>query len=110
VIQLHLMQLLLRQTRELSFTAADGEPIDFRIEVFEHDEAPVDESRFRVRVWVYELVRLHVPFSRSAGEDYTDSTVLVLSDLFDGFEHHGGTVDIAADACIAMMRERLGGQ
>ena len=52
------MNSILRQTRELSFTAADGQSLDFRIEVFEHDEAPADESRFRVRVWIYELVRL----------------------------------------------------
>jgi hypothetical protein len=103
------MNRVLRQTRELSFTAADGQTIDFRIEVFEHDEAPVDESRFRVRVWIYELVRLPLPFSGATGEDYTDSTVLVLSDQFDGFEHHGGTADAAAGACMAMMREWLCG-
>ena len=103
------MNSILRQTRELSFTAADGQSLDFRIEVFEHDEAPADESRFRVRVWIYELVRLPLIPLGSAGGDYTDDTVLVISDSFDGFEHHGGTADSAADACIAMMKERLRG-
>ena len=104
------MNSILRQTRELSFTAADGQSLDFRIEVFEHDEAPADESRFRVRVWIYELVRLPLIPLGSAGGDYTDDTVLVISDSLDGFEHHGGTADSAADACMTLMRERLGVQ
>lgn len=90
--------------------AANGEAIEFRLEVFEQDEAVAGGSRFRVRVWIYELVRLPLIPLGSAGGDYTDATVLVISDSFDGFEHHGGTADSAADACIALMRERLGVQ
>jgi hypothetical protein len=101
------MSLLLKQTRELSFETPGGQLLEFRVEVFERSNAEAVENQFRVRVWIYELVRLSSPFSKQAEGDYFDATLLVLSDLFDGFEYTAGTPDEAAEACIAKMKEHL---
>lgn len=102
------MSFSLRRTSELSFTAASGDAIDFRIEVFERDELSASGRRFRVRVWRYELVRLRLPFRDAESANAAHSTVLVLCDQFDGFEHDGESPDDAASACIAMMKRQFG--
>jgi hypothetical protein len=101
------MNLLLRQTREISFETAGGDTLEFRFEVFERPHALAEEPRFRLRVWLYELVRLYQPIRRVAGGEYFDASVLVLSDMFVGFECNELAVDGAAEACIAHINERL---
>ena len=101
------MDLLLRQTRELSFETSGGPPLEFRIEVFERSSAEAMQSRFKVRVWVHELVRLSSPFNKEVEGGHFDATVLVLSDLFDGLEYAVETPDEAAEACIARIRKQL---
>jgi hypothetical protein len=99
--------MLLRQTRELSVETSGGQLLEFRIEVFERSTAVAAENQFRIRVWRYELVRLSSSLIGQAKGDCFDATLLVLSDLFDGFEYRTGTPDEAAEACIAMMKEHL---
>ena len=100
------MSFILRQTRECSIGGYEGGDWEFRIEVFERLEVIRSGCRFRVRIWLYEPVRLsRIPLSATA--EYIDRSVLTLSDMFDPLEFDVETADEAAESCLAVIRERL---
>jgi hypothetical protein len=83
--------------------------LEFRIEVFERSDADISGSRFRVRVWLRELVRLSSLPVGDAEPGQFDNSVLTLSDMFDPMEFGVETPDEAAEVCIATIRDRLTG-
>lgn len=103
------MSFVLRQTREFSIDGLEGPDLEFRIEVFERSDAGLARTRFRVRVWLRELVRLSSLPVGDAESGQFDNSVLTLSDVFDPMEFGAETPDEAAEACIATIRDRLTG-
>ncbi len=100
------MSFVLRQTREFSLGNPEERGLEFRIEIFERTGAGPGDHRFRVRIWLYDMVRLTlIPGMFRA--KFFDNSLLTHFDLFDPLEFSLGTPDEAAEACIARLKEWL---
>lgn len=98
---------VLRETREITIDAADGERVTFRLKVFEHAAPAGHEPRYRMRVWTYELVRMFAPGRKPGPGDGFDAEVLVVSDAFDGMECSVADASAAAEIFLGRMLNHL---
>jgi len=88
-------------------SSVDGQPLCFKIEIYEGDVEGV--KAYSARVFRYDLFRFSPSFSGSPGIDVADHEVLVSDPMFGSIELTAPFADDALREVVARIKLQLGG-
>jgi hypothetical protein len=102
----------LLRTTETEITAANGETLEFRFELFgrdveRHDAESGALRRFRVRAFRYDTFRIQPLPPGSQEQQFADYALLVADSTFDGTVITAESIDEAMSKVLSQVERQL---